>query len=458
MKRTILFAFCVLVAAKHVYGDFAKLESFLERENLWETTPDSFLANQDDQIFFQWLSSKKDSAKYPGYKNSPQVTFLGKKCWEVVAKFEEGKLSAVTISLYNRGDAGDIDDKAEYLKMFEKISGDIEKWAGEKCVMLPELRLANGKKLKKKVWVKNNSSVIELRWSASENIIIEEQGRPEKTNRVKFRAEYIQFALTPFNPQNDPRKSKTPFSPAATATINKAGSAKQLKENVQKDGQGYVFIENLPMVDQGEKGYCAVATAQRILEYYGVNVDEHVIAQIANTGTKGGTNAEEMFEMIKQLGTKFGVKVNIIIGFDIQKFIIFVNDYNQSAKKYKKKEIILGRVIDVSAVYDAMDDDVLKITRNRDKIGSRKFFSDIIKHTDAGIPLAWSVVLGKVPENPPLPQASGGHMRIIFGYNKDTNEIVYSDSWSVQHERKTMNLDDAWAITTGLYSIDPKKK
>jgi hypothetical protein len=83
--------------------------------------------------------------------------------------------------------------------------------------------------------------------------------------------------------------------------------------------------------------------------------------------------------------------------------------------------------------------------------------SNITRHVDGGIPLAWSVTLGIVPEKPELPQTFGGHMRIILGYNKDKNEIIYSDSWGAGHERKTMSTDDAWTITTGLYSFDPRK-
>ncbi|MCX6986481.1 MAG: hypothetical protein NT118_17305, partial [Lentisphaerae bacterium] len=68
-----------------------------------------------------------------------------------------------------------------------------------------------------------------------------------------------------------------------------------------------------------------------------------------------------------------------------------------------------------------------------------------------------SVILGIVKEKG-LPQAKGGHMRIISGYNKDKNEIIYSDSWGKDHENKKMPMDDAWTITTGLYSFDPRKK
>src|SRR5450759_2006749 len=107
---------------------------------------------------------------------------------------------------------------------------------------------------------------------------------------------------------------------------------------------------------------------------------------------------------------------------------------------------------DVAGVYRTMDPEILKNVRcDKDKAGMRDFTADIIKHVDIGIPLVWSVMLGIVPENPKLPQAFGGHMRIILGYNKDKNDIVYSDSWGAEHEKKLMSMEDAWTITTGLY-------
>ncbi|MEQ1748666.1 MAG: hypothetical protein ABL974_04550 [Prosthecobacter sp.] len=46
------------------------------------------------------------------------------------------------------------------------------------------------------------------------------------------------------------------------------------------------------MVDQGPKGYCAVATAERVFTYYDIPVDQHEMAQEADTGSGGGTSPE----------------------------------------------------------------------------------------------------------------------------------------------------------------------
>ena len=50
-------------------------------------------------------------------------------------------------------------------------------------------------------------------------------------------------------------------------------------------------------------------------------------------------------------------------------------------------------------------------------------------------------------EEEQIPQAVGGHMRLIIGYNSIANEVLYSDSWGLGHEEKRMSLDDAWTMT-----------
>lgn len=435
-------------------GDGTGFESFLEGEGLWESTPESFLADMRDSSLFRWLSTKKDAARYPGYNNSPQLTFLGNRCWEVVVRFEEGKLADVTLSLYNRGDTTEISDEKVYEALLEKISAGIEQWAGGKGVVQPTTRLANGMKLEKEAWVRNNKLALELRWSASKNIRVEDPQNPRMMNRIKFRGEYIQLVATKYDPNNDPCK------PPATANAKpaKVASAQDLQANVKKDADGSVWIDNVPMVDQGQKGYCAAATTQRILQYYGTDIDEHVIAQIANTAATEGTRYDKMIDVLNKLSVKFRVRVKPLIEVDAQKVVALVTDYNNAARRQKKEMITVGRSIDVSDVYGQMDPDILKKVRcGKEKAGLRSFGSDIAEHVEEGIPLVWSVVLGIVPENPALPQASGGHMRIISGYNKGKNEIVYSDSWGQGHERKTMSVDDAWTITTGLYAFEPRR-
>lgn len=64
-----------------------------------------------------------------------------------------------------------------------------------------------------------------------------------------------------------------------------------LKDSVSVKDNGDTVIGGVPMVDQGRKGYCAVASAERVFRYYGLQVDQHAMAQIAQSSSRLGTNS-----------------------------------------------------------------------------------------------------------------------------------------------------------------------
>jgi hypothetical protein len=113
-----------------------------------------------------------------------------------------------------------------------------------------------------------------------------------------------------------------------------------------------------------------------------------------------------------------------------------------------------GNFIDVGRIYGAMDFEVLKEARTKSKADVSRFQRAVQSHIDAGIPLLWSVQLG-LSKEPGIPQNAGGHMRLIIGYNTMTQEILFSDSWGAGHELKRIPALDAWAITTGMTTIEP---
>ena len=133
----------------------------------------------------------------------------------------------------------------------------------------------------------------------------------------------------------------------------------------------------------------------------------------------------------------------------------FIAEYNRTAKKDKKPPLPdQGHMIDVGAMYRDMDIDVLREVRTKNKSDLHRFQRSVQAHIDQGVPLLWTVMLGKVPETG-IPQNAGGHMRLIIGYNTAKDLILYSDSWGPGHERKIMSASDAWTMTTGAMSIEP---
>ena len=53
---------------------------------------------------------------------------------------------------------------------------------------------------------------------------------------------------------------------------------------------GDVLIENIPMVDQGPKGYCVPATWERYLRYFDMPADMYLLAIVGGTSGIFGTD------------------------------------------------------------------------------------------------------------------------------------------------------------------------
>ena len=95
-----------------------------------------------------------------------------------------------------------------------------------------------------------------------------------------FKAGFIRLAV------NGPaRLAEVKRNRRATVGESAANGAGKITGNVidESKGRGDVFVDNVPMVDQGQKGYCAAASAERVLRYYGVEIDEHQVAEAAGT-------------------------------------------------------------------------------------------------------------------------------------------------------------------------------
>ena len=252
----------------------------------------------------------------------------------------------------------------------------------------------------------------------------------------------------------------------------KAASARKIADNVTRGARGDVYIENVPMVDQGQKGYCAAAASERVLRYYGLEVDEHEIAQAAGTSAEGGTSPRELKQSVSAIGKRYNLATVASYG-DFQKsdqdriegLVREVEGYNRAARKLKKEPIKEGVYMrrqghsimyDPRALDEAMDPEVLKYmkTEGSQKSKYTKFLKDVHDQVNKGIPMFWGVTLGIYPE-PEIPQSSGGHMRLIIGYNDAKKEILYTDTWGAGHELKRMPAEWAWTITRCMMYMKP---
>lgn len=322
--------------------------------SFWSTSPQDFAQKNPS------FRTESKTASSLVLRSHQILSFLGKPTLETLVYFENNLPIKVAASFYNKGDVGLIDPK-DQKKLESEIQQSMDALIGTPGVKFND-KVANGVHLQGLRW-KNDFAVFDLAFAEGE---------------------FVNLEITPV-----PKNESDNLVDQAIAESKKTGSlhtvdAQAVVANVIKESNGDVWIQNIPMVDQGEKGYCTVATMERVFRYYGIDVDEHLIAQEAQTRAGGGTSIYEACEAARHL----------VRGTNLQ-VVEFV-----------------GSHLDVHKVHS---------------------------YIDQGIPIVWTVNLALDPEHEVSVLGQyGGHTRMIIGYNDQKHTLLYSDSWGIGHAKKEM--------------------
>ena len=207
-------------------------------------------------------------------------------------------------------------------------------------------------------------------------------------------------------------------------------TAKEMKiraeKNVTKRENGDVIISNIPMVDQGPKGYCVPATFERYMRYLQIPADMYMIAMSGETQIGGGTNMEKVMDGMKRS----------------------VSRYGRALKEMKSSldERAVSRFIDAGlplmwTMYSTETFNNLANTQTQKRANWDAWLTE-------------SRDLAR--EASSLPKIEDGHhILMIVGYNTRTGEIAVSDSWGPQFEERWILLEQAKAFDQGsFYYID----
>ena len=384
------------------------LDFLLHPDGPWSLTPEAFerrfaIRGAADQVFFQWLDANRSRARFtrrPFSNVTALLTLFGGQLQaeEASLDFENGRLIRATISLYNRGDSGSLT-----VPEFEKLIQSSGRHLSQTLALSPKPQApASGAIVKSIGWL----------WTTPASVALLEH------NDIKARAakgasnqtEFLRLKLAPA--QNRDWNLGVTAVGSSTTTVTKASLAK----HIRRTPEGAVFIQGIPMVDQGDKGYCVVASCQRLFEFYRIPCDQHELAQLVRTTADGGTNSRLMEAGLGKIDSHFKTRFKALIS-------------------------------------PGMD------ARDRQKLDPARFARLIQTSIDEGIPLLWTLQLGRAPEIPPLSangQVSGGHMRLIIGYDPQASHVLFTDSWGAGHELKRMPLDGAFLSTDGLYTLTPR--
>lgn len=379
------------------------LDPILGMPGLWELTPEKLEELSVQPGFktppqFKWLTEAHDGARFsrkPYGNVSVDLTMFGGQVpvEEAVIDFKDGKAVSASLSLFNRGDTGNI-SKEEFDTRY-KTAGRL---LGETLKVAPRERKANAQTAVKTTgWLWTAPSGYALLEFNSE--ATDQHGRPE----------FLRLRLSP------PGGKDQLLGIAAIGRDATTLKPQELLQFVKKQGDGDVVITGVPMVDQGAKGYCVVASCQRMFSYLHVQCDQHELAEIAGSDAQRGTNSLAFAAALSKIGSRFKVHF---------------------------RSLLMKRP-------GAMD-------RN---IKPEKFARIVEEHVNQGLPLLWSLELGLYKEEPQVVlQSGGGHMRLIIGYNAAKNQLLFTDSWGAGHELKRMNMNDALMATSGIYAVEPQAR
>ncbi|RYD34640.1 MAG: hypothetical protein EOP86_10490 [Verrucomicrobiaceae bacterium] len=416
------------------------LDALTDPEILWSTTP-ATAETQFGKVFMKWLSASKDRAniRRRPFSNVSQDLKIGDgkvDVEEVTLEFADSKLARLAFSLWNRGDSSGSFDAKSFKARIAEISAtlnDVFKFKGVEA----GVDRTGAARYERTQWLTPKLSA-SLEYSGA------------KVDG-EFRAEFIRLRIGP-----PVKKAMVGAVPSASDKGGIIGRA-DLVKNVEHADSGDTWIRNVPMVDQGMKGYCAVSSCQRVFNYFGLNVDEHEMAQVAQSSADGGTSGRKLMESLDQLEGRLKVRFKKLYDLYTNKALQdLASDYNRAARKRSAKPLDW-----TSLQLERMDPADLKSVRSKGAEYS-KFQRMVKDNVDKGIPLLWSLTLGLYPENgKPAMQSGGGHMRLVIGYNlKDPANpvLIFSDSWGGGHEKKSMSMADAFAATTALIVLEPQQR
>lgn len=372
---------------------------------LWSSTPDTVASRLD------WPLESK-TAIGESYRSYPEESyrFLGARPYSAALFGENEKVTGLSIVFANKGDSFAAAGRGtEHFIKGKPVPGGME---GVRLIMQndAETIAENLTKLfgpsAKQRFGEGESRVEVERWDWS--------GHSFLLSHVPD--EYVSLSI---------QTTETADNRGNTARVPDSVIRERIRGFVERRDNGDVVISNIPMVDQGPKGYCVPATAERCMRFLGIPADMYLLAMAGETQAGGGTSVDILLSNIgrdiKRKGRSFessdgelkmrDIKKSIDSGIPLMWTLLSSKSFNETASER------------TTARKDSWDD--------------------------------YKKVVAEAAANPGIsPDPDAGHVVIIIGYNEGTNEIAFSDSWGENYRERWITLPEAQQVSQGrIYTI-----
>lgn len=190
------------------------------------------------------------------------------------------------------------------------------------------------------------------------------------------------------------------------------GRRSAVGDNVKSLENGDVVIENIPMFNQGSRGYCAIGTLAMITQYYGLNLNIDQLA--AKAGYKeGDTDNATIIPIYQATAKEAKLRMREVSSFDFRDAMRSIDD---------GEPILVWRYF----------------SRERDAVhtGFKQQFNQ-----DPSAELPDPRRDKKEKENWPKFE-NGGHASLVTGFNKERGEILFTESWGEETRHRRMRAEE----------------
>ncbi|MCF6313445.1 MAG: C39 family peptidase [Verrucomicrobiales bacterium] len=389
----------------------AKINDLLGHElfidgDLWQNPTEQVAAR------LQWPRESKTpySSSYRAYPRK-DYRFASARPYSAVLYGGEGKVNGISIVFANKGDffgaAGSGEDHFIKGKAVPDTPEGLNKIMDRdaEAISTSLTKILGPAKRQKFGDGKNRQTVLRWDWSGHAFLL----GNAEN--------EYVSLSIQPVEFADKRGKSKR---------VPDSLIRKRARGNVEKRDNGDVVINNIPMVDQGPKGYCVPATAERCMRYLGIPADMYLLAMAGQTGLGGGTSPTLLLDAVGK-------------------------DIKRKGRSFK----IWDGEIKLRELARYIDDGIPVMWT----LFSTKPFNEIANtRTKERQDLEmWSSYKKKVLQEASTAQLrkerDTAHIVIIIGYNKDTNEIAFSDSWGERYMERWISIPEAQQVSQGRFYV-----
>jgi hypothetical protein len=208
-------------------------------------------------------------------------------------------------------------------------------------------------------------------------------------------------------------------SPGAASSAEKPSALAGMTMRSSADAQPERRIPGVPMLPQGNRGYCGVAILAMIANHFGLTCSVEELA-VVNGFSYGAESSADIREMFAQIAREAGMKAQRAPKLDINQL---------------KRTIDSGMPVVVFRRW----------AQERDYIHS-VYSAKIARGEKAELPTA------SIEDRKSWPgKDAPAHASIINGYRDDRREVIFTESWGPQARNRRMRYEEL--ETTTYYAV-----